>query len=441
MRWPFWMIAAGMSVAGAGWLMTTSDSRAEAALTSKDIDRGYGPDDYAGSIAEADRDVARLRTRVDAAPDEWLRRELLGASLLDRFSLTGSHEDLLEAQAMLAEADRLAPDPSGPNLAAAHLAMTTHDPAAVAEALDMFDRTADRRTRIDRAAAAGLRGDIAFQRGELGTAGDLYGTAAGLFDDTGAAFRRANLALWSGEPTRARGTIEGALRGERLAPRPFAQSALLMANIAYAAGDLDRAREWIDAAGERYSGWWLVEAYDAQQMAAEGDWDEGIGRLAALAERTSQPEVMDVLAGMLIHRDRSDDAQLWTARAEAAWRERLSQSRSAYRLHAAEHFLDFGDPEMALRLAAEEIALRRAGEVVEVYASALIANGRAGEALAELDRAGDAGWHSVSLHLARAEALTELGRTDEAEQAEQAALALSPLALDPRRKLLRFGHY
>ena len=401
----------------------------------------YGPATYADARSAVERDVAEKRTRLRTAQDSWMARELLAKSLIDRFAYSQDIGDLQEAQLLLNSAMDLAPTPSGPNFTRATLAMQTHNLATAAQMLDREDAAEVPATRAERANHLDMRGDIAFQRGDLGGALAHYRSADDLSPGFGTKLRLAQHTLWTGNPAMARETAEKAFAAAKLDPPRFARMALLMANLSYAQGDIARAGEWVEKAAATIEGDWLVDTYVAQQHFAEGRRDLAITQLGDIAGRTGQPDVMDLLAGFLQSEGRDAEARRWIGRASNAWERKLAASPSAYRLHAAEHYLDFGDPERALELARAEVTARPQGEGIEVLASALIANDRPQAALQILDKALSDGWSSVSLHMARAEALQMTGQRRAATGAERDALALSPQAKSSLRKLIRFGHF
>lgn len=442
MRWPITFAVAAIAVIGVGVAIDRNDGTdAAAAVMPSDIPLGYGDKGYRQMVASVDDTVRSRRNRLDASKGGWLHREALAIALMDRFALTGEMADMEEARDLLDTGLADAPVPSGPTLTRAALAMSLHDLSTTSRMIERFALAAPRRTSADRAVAEAFRGDVAMQRGELVRAKQHYEKAAVNSSGVGAGMRQADVALWSGNPPEAARLSEDTLANSRVQPWHFAKAALQRANIAYAAGDLETAGTWIDAANEAFPGFWVFEAYAAQNRASQGEWDEGIAQLEKLAQTTGEPDVIDLLAGMLAHGGRESEAAEWSSRAEIGWKKKLSEGRDAYRLHAAEHYLDFGDVGTALNLAREEYGKRRSGEVGEVYASALTANGRPRDALRVLKDTYRRGWRSVSLDLAHADAHRALGNEDEAERWEARSLELSPLALDPRRKLLRFGHY
>ena len=432
---------AALAIAGTGYLIQQSNDEAYAAPIVEDLRPGYGPTNFATALASARDDVSHARSRLADGPDEWLRREMLALALMSEFRLSGDIGSLREARELLESGTAQAPEPSGPNLSSAALALSMHQLDRSASALDRFDFAAPRRNANDRAEAAAMRGDIAFQQGNLAAARASYEKADQLNGGLGSAMRLSNVMLWSGNAEQARREAEAAVKGAQLVPQNFARVALAMANLSYAQGDFERAGEWVAAAQDRFEGFWLVEAYAAQQRGAAGDMAGGIADLEALANRTGEPEVIDTLVGFLQHDGQDRRAAEWTRKAQAGWLKKLDEDRAAYRLHAAEHYLDFGDPAEALVLAREDFEKRPFGEVAEVYASAMIATGDVRGGLALLEQIDEAGWRAVSLDLARAEALTALGRADEAAEFVERARKINPDATEPMRKLVRFGHY
>lgn len=428
-------VAALLSVGAAVWLDADRNQP-----QGQWVGAGFGPTSHAAAVRRAEETVASGRARLAAAPGEWLPPEVLGLSLIDRFRLTGNKADLAEAEGLFRSGLAATPDPAGPSLSAAQLALMLHELGTAEQALARFDRTAVK-LPAEQAAAFALTGDVAFQRGRIGEAEQLYHRAHAARPGFGSAARLANVALWQGEPDRAVALARKELRNARLTPQGRARAALLLADFSYAAGQLDAAGTWIERAETAFTGFWLVEAYAAQQLAAEGSTDAAIAALEKLARRTSEPEVIDTLVGLLRHTGRIEEADNRTLAATRLWAEKLADARDAYRLHAAEHHLDFGDPAVALALAREEVAKCPFGEAIEVLASAYLANDRPAEALAWLERAERQGFRAVSLDMARGEVLEALGRGREAQGYYRRAAELNPDAEGDLRKLLRFGHY
>jgi predicted Zn-dependent protease len=149
---------------------------------------------------------------------------------------------------------------------------------------------------------------------------------------------------------------------------------------------------------------------------------------------------MDALAMLLRANGEAAESKQWAARAGAEWQRRLSLAPEAAYGHALEHELLFGTPKRALELARANLAARPFGESRVLLASAFIANGRYGEALAQLDRAEASGWHSAPLYALRAQVLALTDRPGEAARARDAATALNPRIFAPETPLVWFSH-
>lgn len=441
MKWPIATAIAATAMIGTVGFWSSSrvlfDTKASAMVVPQ---AAFGDADFVSARQTADKDVSQQRTLLSSGKDQWLRHETLAIALMQRFRLTGNQQDLDEARSLLDEATAMAPKPSGPNLSRAILALTEHDLERSEEAINRFELAAVKSTR-DRADAAAMRGDIAFQRGQLKTAATLYASANKLEPSLGSQLRLAEIQLRTGDPVAARDITRRALQEFPVVPAEYARVSLLLANQSYAAGDVDGAGEWIKRANAAFPGYWLAEAYQAQHLAVEGDVHAAISALEGLANAYEEPEILDALSGVLSESGDQKRADEWSARAATLWEQKLRTARDSYRLHAAEHYLDFGDPARALILAKEEVALRPTPSAIEVMASALNANGQPKAALEWLDKANDAGWSMTSLHLARSDALAALGRHQEALDVLEEASAGATLAGDPRRPLVRFGHY
>ena len=436
-RYPLFLATAVAAVIAAGFAL---QSLGEPPPAARAAPLAYGPDNFSGVLTDADRDVAGERALADANPGQWLREERLALDLLHRFSLTGRKNDLEGARALLDAGLARAPDPAGPALTRAQLALVEHDLDGAQDALDRYGRTVVKTPEGD-AAATAIAGDIAFQRGDLAQAAAQYRRSKALQAGFGADSRIANTMLWAGKPEEAAELAEASFLGESFAPLDHARASLMLANLAYAQGDMTRAGEWVARAARAFDGFWLVEAYEAQQLAVNDEWDAAIARMTKVAKRSGQPDAMDTLAGFLRHRGLDAESAQWAAKASAGWDAKLAQSRAAYRLHAAEHHLDFGDPVRALTLAREEVAARPFGEALEVLASSYIANDRPREALAVLADAEKRGFRAVSLDMARSEALAMVGDEKGSKRYLARARSINPQADGDLRTLLRFGHY
>ena len=98
--------------------------------------------------------------------------------------------------------------------------------------------------------------------------------------------------------------------------------------------------------------------------------------------------------------------------------------------HALDHYLNFGDPAVALDIAKRNYALRPNGEAASGLAWALLANHRPADALAAIKPILASGWVSAESHIVAAQAYALLAKGRDAEAERRAALAIDPHGLD-----------
>ena len=400
---------------------------------------GFGPGTYAEASRQIDHQIEAATYMASRNPGDWLRQEGLARALMRRSRVASDYGDLARADAILSKAVGEAPSPAGPLLSQAVLGMMMHRLAVTTSALDAIDRWAVPPDPDELTEVQGLRGDVAFYRGDMAGAQAWYARAAATGPGAGLAYRQANLA-------KARGDFDGAIRafaaGSTSREPPFARAstAMQIGAVEQARGRYREAAEWFAAADRQFPGFWLFEAHRAQSRAIGGDLAGGIADLRRIAERSPSAEVMDTLAVLLRAQGQAAESREWAARAKAEWDRRLKLAPEAAYGHALEHELVFGTPERAVELARANLAARPFGESRVLLATALVNVGQDRAALAELARAEDSGWRSAPLYALRARILELAGRTDLAEQARAAAIALNPRIFAPETTLVWLSH-
>ena len=400
---------------------------------------GYGPATFAAALASAQRHLEGARVGYDHAPGEWLRGEVLARALIAHWRLAGDYGDLAEADRLLDQGLDQAPQPSGPALERAVLSVLVHRLDQAGIALDRVGRSA-MPDPADTADATALRGDIALQRGQLTQASQDFARALKIDHATGIGLRGAMIEAYRGDRAAAAKALESILARPRQQPVVLAEVMLQRANVAYMTGDWNGAGRWIGTAQRVFPGYWLADAYAAQQFALAGRSDDAIRAYQIVARRSKRPEVQDALAHLLRLEGRGDESRAWAAKAAAGWEARAKLFPEAVVHHQAEHEIAVGSAGRALAFAQADIAQRPQAPSLILLARALLSAGRPTEALAALDRATAQGWISAGQQMARAEVLAALGRTADSEAARASALAINPYAADPRTRLIWFGH-
>ncbi len=438
LRGAFALLAAALLAIGIDWVRDRAP--AQPALSAADWGgAGYGPAGFVEARRQLDAQVAGREALLRGQPNDWLHEEALARALMRRSRLATDYGDLARADAILAKAVGDSHAPAGPLLSRAAVSMMGHKLRQSAAALDTIGKWAVPPDDGEESEIAGLRGDIAFYRGDMAGAQQWYDRSAALGGGPAAAYRQANLA-------KARGDFGDALAqfhdagGPRDTPFAHASTALQIGAVELARGNYHAAGEWFAAADRQFPGYWLFQAHRAQALAVGGDLPAGIAAMRRVAQTAPAAEVMDALAMLLRANGEAAESKQWAARAGAEWQRRLALAPEAAYGHALEHELLFGTPKRALELAQANLAARPFGESRVLLASALIANGRYGEALGQLDRAEAAGWHSAPLYALKAQVFELTGRADDAKRARDASIALNPRIFAPETSLVWFSH-
>ena len=438
-RWPWaFALAAALAIAG-GVALDRWRNPATPALDPATLRPWFGSATFAEAVAAADQGVAGRRETLALAPAQWVSGEALASALIMRWRLTGDYADLDEAQRLLDAGVAETSGPSGPLVAAAALAVLVHRLDRADAALTRFADAVAPESR-EAADAVVLAGDVALQRGMLDAARAKYALAVRIAPSATSDVRLALFPAIRGDSRRAAAELEAMIATPRQAPIVLAGLMLQRANLAYAGGEWTAAGRWIGAAQRVFPGWWLADAYAAQQFALAGRTGEAIRAYEIVARRTGRPEVQDALAHLLRLKGQREPSRAWAAKAAAGWDARAQMFPEAVIHHRAEHELAVGSAARALAYAQTDAAARPQAPNLVLLARALLSAGRARAALAALDRADAQGWVSAGQAMARAEVLAALGDSAGSEAARARAETINPRATDPRARLIWFGH-
>ena len=402
---------------------------------------GYGPGDYPAALRGLSDQLDLGQQRVAGGPQDWLREESLARAYMARSRFTVTYDDLARADDILADARAHSPANSGPLLSLAVLGMMSHRLAVTEGALDIVDTWAVAPDPGELVEIMGLRGDVAFYRGDMAGAERWYTKAAAVDGDQTVAYRLANLAKARGDygPAIAE-FLHSSTNSREETPFQHASTALQIGAIEQARGNYAEARKWFAVADRQFPGFWLFEAHLAQSVAIAGDLPRGIEAMRKVAQKSPSAEVMDALAMLLRTNGDVKESRQWAARAGEEWERRLALMPEAAFGHALEHELVFGSPERALDLGRRNLAARPYGESRVMLASAHLMNGQYAPALAQLERAEASGWRSAPLYALKAQVFELTDRAQDAERARTKAMALNPQIFAPEAALVWFSH-
>lgn len=427
------LVTAG--VAGAEYLRDTTPLHFEVPqIDPESLVPGYGPRDFPTALAAAEQGVADKQSLLARNSGEWLRMEGVGRALLARGRLTASAADLAEANRVLALAMEAAPWPAGPVLSRAAAALMVHDLAAAEQALARFDAAVAKPSLVEEEEARGMRCEIAFERGELARARELCGGSGGL----GLALRRANMALATGDAASAARIVEQALERPGHSPAQLAALMLQRSAIALATGDWAASGKWARAADRAFPGYWLAEAFVAQQLALEGKPHAAEAAYRAIAERTGNPDVYGALIVLAEARGDESARRAYLAAAGTAWAERVRLLPNTYGGHYGEYLALSGDIAGGLAAAGGDYDLRTYLQPMTDYVFVLGKAGDHARIVAVVERGEEMGFRSATLQMAKSDALAALGRRAEAASARAAALRLNPKIAHPNQAFVHF---
>ncbi|MFJ6631165.1 tetratricopeptide repeat protein [Streptomyces sp. NPDC091376] len=164
----------------------------------------------------------------------------------------------------------------------------------------------------------------------------------------------------NGETDEAETWFLAARRAYRgVSPFPLAVLEFQCGQMWLAQGGPVNARSWLESAASRLPSYVPAQGRLAETDAIEGRTAVAIERLRRLAHVSDDPDYATRLAHLLGTSAVSAEARFWRAHAGARYEELMARHPEAYADHAAEFWLTVGgDPQRALRLARQNLALR-----------------------------------------------------------------------------------
>ena len=389
------------------------------------------PTTHAEALRQVDAQIAFARQQMAAAtPDATEPFASFAALELARGQLTGDYTDFERGRLALENAFARAPAGLGPRLLRATYNMTLHRLAPIDADLTRIEhyRMPD---PGDVAAATGMRGDMLFYRGDYKAAKAFYDRADAAGGGSGTKVRLATWYAKMGDSARAASYLDQAACAVS-GPQQQLQGFIAMqrGSLAMDHGDWDGAQAAFERAAAIFPDFWATEFQLASVLGLKGDLPHATALLTRIAQRDHVPDAYDALAGLQRARGDFAGATRTAAVAEGLWRQRIALFPEAAYGHAVTHYLYFGDPKVALDLAERNYRARPYAPSATVLATALLANGRAPDALRVLKPVLASGWVSADAQVAAAETYALLGQGEASDAARKQALAINPHSFD-----------
>jgi tetratricopeptide (TPR) repeat protein len=401
-----------------------SDSQGAALIEAA----GAGPDNGVGSLFQIDSSIAAWTANLAANDQDFISATNLGLLYDARGRLTGDIADYGRAQAALDKALAVLPTHLPARLLHARLLQTTHDFAgALAESRAIL---ADDSTQ---AGAVATMGDALLELGDVDGAAGAFARLATEVPAPAVTARLSRLAFIRGDPTAA-GALASKAFDDSLAEGDTGAQlgwyAYLAGTVAQAAGDAPGALRWFDRAVSTWPDSYLALAGMARAEAALGRTDDAIASFKHAIAVSPQPDALTALGDLYALRGDSKLAEQQYSTVEAI-AQLAALNRQVYNrqlvLFSVNHDRNLAD---ALRLADQELAIRKDVYGYDAEAWALLANGRAADADVAMEHALALGTRDAMLDYHAGMIAAALGDTTRARTSLSAALAIKG-ALDP----------
>jgi tetratricopeptide (TPR) repeat protein len=410
-----------------GGSVTTAKTAGDQAGAPAAIPQPGGPLPI-GSLAQIDHSIGIWTANLAAEPRDFLSATYLGLVYEGRGRLTGDIGDYQRARDAAERALAIVPADPSARILHARLLQTTHDfPGALAEAEAVVR---DDPTQLP---ALATEGDAKLELGDVDGAAQAFEALASEAPGPAVTARLSRLAFIRGD-TASAVTLATRAYDEALAAAETGPSlgwyAYLAGIVALSTGAPTDATTWFDRAVGAWPDSYLALAGQARAEAALGHTDQAIATYSRAIAIAPQPDALTALGDLYALRGDAKLAADQYATVEAIGHLAAINQQVYNRqlvLFSVNHDRDLAD---ALRLAEQELAVRKDVYGYDADAWALLANGRPADADAAIRRALAFGTKDALLSYHAGMIALALGDTARASSLLQDALALTG-ALDP----------
>ena len=345
-------------------------------------DRPIRPSDFDSEVRALDQDIKTIvaPARQGIPPQQAMR---LAQGLYRRGTLTQRSSDFDQLHAVLDGLNRdLGADPDV-LLFRATLDLRFHRLGA---ARDSLARSPDLGGDFE---AQMIAADIDVQQGRYDLAQRTYERVVEARPTWPALARLAYLAALRGDGARAdRLYAEAEEDVTAKEMRTYAWVKLQRGQLAFTRGRYDDAQAHYAIAERAYSGFWLVDEYMAELLAARGRFDEAIARYARAAARAPRPDLFQQIGDLYAFIGRFEDARPWHRRALEGYVASVDRGEVQFLHHLAGYYADVArDGASAVKWARRDVELRPHYSTDDALAWSLYVAGDIQEAARVSDRA------------------------------------------------------
>jgi tetratricopeptide (TPR) repeat protein len=333
--------------------------------------------------AESDAPTRFLEKRVQDDPDDFVAWNKLADRYLQQFRITFDDALLRRARTCAEKSLNAIPSAQNPGGLAvkARVQLALHEFAGARKsAMELKELTPRKGLPLQ------IVGDALLELGEYEEARRVYDELVAV--DAGSVnteARLARFALIHGRRDEARGHFAAALAAARElspeSPETVAWCEVQLGELAFGAGDWERAESHYEAALQAHSDDYSALEHLAELRGAQGKSDEAIALYDKLIARMPRPDVVQAAGDLHAFLGRPESAAPFLQRALAAYLASIERGEVHYLHHVAGCYADsLNEPGKAVAFARKDFASRQSVQACDALAWALYKNGEVAEA-------------------------------------------------------------
>ena len=367
------------------------------------------PTDYERELAQIQKDIEELQPNALSAPIDSDKATRFVYRLYHRASLTGSFAELKFVEAAIDHAVRRIGTSEDLTFLKASLDIKLHQLANAKHDLAMVP------TLATRPQGQTLQADLHLQEGRFEEARTGYTAAIHTHRTWDTLARLAYLLAKTGDVAGAERLYleaEDELTSKEM--RFYAWVELQRGLLGLSHGRHDQAAAHYKQAEKAYSGYWLIDAHNAELLGAQRKFDQAVALYEKVIAQVPRPEFQQELGDLYLFMGQPDRAKPWHEKALVGYLESAQRGEVHYYHHLTTLYADAHENGAeAVKWARRDLALRENFATQDALAWALYRDGQFVEALGPIKKALASGvqdahlfFHAAMIHLAAGQADT-----------------------------------